>query len=80
MKQCLEFETDIMAKYKESFRLEILLLIIIVCHSFVDTSAKHTAPKLRVEPTDTYVIEGQRATLSCRASGQPAPRLVSGFS
>ena len=59
---------------KTNFHMEAVLLIVFICSSFADASVKHTAPKFRVEPKDTYVVEGQPVTLTCRASGQPGPR------
>ena len=58
------------------FHFRLLFLISVVCNLIVDASVKHTAPRLRVEPADTYVVEGKPTRLSCRATGQPAPRFV----
>ena len=63
-----------MVRKRNDFRSEALLLIVCVCSSFADATVKHTAPSFRVQPKDTYVVEGQPVTLTCRASGHPGPR------
>lgn len=40
----------------------------------VESSTKHAAPKFTAEPSDTFVVDGNPARLTCRANGEPAPR------
>ncbi len=55
--------------------------IIIICLIYyilsilqTDANVPHTAPQFTVEPKDKVVTTGKPATLSCRATGNPAPR------
>jgi len=52
----------------------LLISVTVICQVTPDATVKHTAPSFRVQPKDSYVVEGQPVTLTCRASGHPGPR------